>query len=144
MLEEVGDLVDQDRRHLTIAGDIGVEGVQLVDRHRQDLFVAASLVFHHQSADRARANDHARIDGGRTDDQDVARIAVIGQGVGDEAVIAGIVHRRIEEAVDEQRARILVHLVLHRHTALRNLDDGVNVPRCVRADGDFVDIHWIQ
>ena len=60
-------------------------------------------------------------------DQHVDRVAVVGQRMRDEAVIAGIAHRRVQEAVDEQRAGILVHLVFDRLAADRHLDDDVDV-----------------
>ncbi len=144
MLEKVADLVDQDRRHLLVAGDIGVKRVQLVHRHGQDLFVLAGFVLHEQDTDRARADDHTGIDRRRTDHQNVAGVAVIGQGMRDEAVIARIVHRGIEETVDEQRAGVLVHFVFHGHAALRDFDDGVDVPGRVVAYGNLVNIHGVQ
>ena len=63
----------------------------------------------------------------RVADQHVDRVAVARQRMRHEAVISGIAHRRIEEAVDEQRARRLVHLVFDRLAADRHLDDDVDV-----------------
>ena len=62
-------------------------------------------------------------DRARVADEHVDRVAVGRQGVRNEAVIAGIAHRRVEEAVDEQRAGGLVHLVLDGLAADRHLDD---------------------
>ena len=84
-----------------------------------------------------RAGNHRR----RADHQDVHRIAVVGERVRDEAVVAGIEHRRVQEAVDEDRAGLLFQLVLHRLAALRDLDDGVDVVRRVRAGRDFGEVH---
>jgi hypothetical protein len=47
----------------------------------------------------------------------------------------------VQEAVDEQGAGRLVHLVLHRQAALRDLDEDVDVLGSVRADGDGVQVH---
>jgi hypothetical protein len=48
--------------------------------------------------------------------QHIAWIAVVRQRA-DEAVIAGITHRRIEVAVDHHRAGVLVHFILDRFAA---------------------------
>jgi hypothetical protein len=61
--------------------------------------------------------------------------------VGDEAVVAGIVHGGVQEPVDEQRARVLVDLVLDRHAAERDLDHGVQVGRWVPAGGNLAQVH---
>ena len=58
-----------------------------------------------------------------------------------EAVIAGIAHRGVQEAVDEQRAGRLVHLVFDRLAADRHLDDDVDVFRRILADRDRFDAH---
>ncbi|MNT03641.1 hypothetical protein D3C72_1381880 [compost metagenome] len=139
--EEVLDLLDQDGGQLTVAGNLGVVGVQLVDRHGQDLLVAAGFVDHLQHADGARADDAARHHRGRVQHDDVAGVAVVRQGVRHEAVVARIVHGGVQEAVDEQGAGFLVHLVLHRQAALRDLDDDVDVPRRIRADRNGFDVH---
>ena len=135
------DLLDHDGRQLPVAGDIGVIGVQLVDRHGEDFLVAAGLVFHLQHADRARADDAARHHRRRVQHDHIAGVAVVRQGVRDEAVVAGIVHRRVQEAVDEQGTGRLVHLVFHRQAPLRDLDDDIDVPGRIGADGNGVDIH---
>ncbi len=59
----------------------------------------------------------------------------------DEPVIARIEHGGMQEAVDEQGAGGLVHLVFDRLAALRNLDHGVDVVRRVGAGRDAVDVH---
>ncbi len=60
---------------------------------------------------------------------------------GNEAVISGVAHRRIEEAVDHQGAGGLVHLVLDRLAADRHLDDDVDLVRRVRPERDRIDTH---
>jgi hypothetical protein len=47
----------------------------------------------------------------------------------------------MDEAVDEERARRLVHLVFHRMAAMRHLDDDVDVVGRIVADGDRFDTH---
>jgi hypothetical protein len=48
----------------------------------------------------------------------------------------------VQEAVDEDRARLLVDLILHRLAALRDLDECVDVVRRVLADGDLGEVQW--
>src|SRR6185312_16722289 len=67
--------------------------------------------------------------------------AVAAQGMRDEAVVSGVAHRRIEEAVDEEGARGLVDLVFDRLAAKRHLDDDVEVVGRIAADRDGVDVH---
>src|SRR5690348_12530265 len=63
----------------------------------------------------------------------------------DEAVIPGITHRGVEEAVDHQRAGLLVHLVFDRLAADRHLDDDVDLARRIYPDGDGVNTHgWLS
>ncbi len=61
-----------------------------------------------------------------------------------EAVIARIGHWRIEEAVDDEGAGLLVHLVLDRLAADRHFNDDVDVFRRIGADGDGINIHDVS
>src|SRR5690349_4286007 len=61
----------------------------------------------------------------------------------DEAVISGIAHRGIEEAVDYQRAGFLVHLVFDRLAANRDFNDDIDVVRRILSDRDGVDTHGL-
>ena len=127
MLEEVPDLLERDLRQVGIVGDILVAPGEMRRRHGDDLLVHAGVVFHQKHADRPHVDDASGNQCARVADQHVDGVAVARQRVGNEAVVAGITHRRIEEAVDDQRARVLVHLVFDRLAADRNLDDDVDV-----------------
>ncbi len=50
-------------------------------------------------------------------------------------------HRGIEKAIDDERAGILVHLVLDRLATNRNFNDDVDVFRRVLANGNCIDTH---
>ena len=63
--------------------------------------------------------------------QDVDRIAVVGDGAGNEAVIAGIVHGRIEGAVQAEDAELDIVFALVT-AALGDLDDHADRFRSVR------------
>ena len=99
------------------------------------------LVFEVQHADRPGAHDAARNEGAARDDQRVERIAIGRKGVRHEAVIRRIAHRRVQDAVDEQRAAGLVEFVLHRLAAHGHFDDDVEALGRIVADGDEVDVH---
>ncbi|MCY1551220.1 hypothetical protein D9M68_875340 [compost metagenome] len=58
-----------------------------------------------------------------------------------EAVIARIGHRCVEEAVHNQGASLLVHLVLDRLSTDRHFDNNVDVFWRIVADGDSINIH---
>jgi len=103
--------------------------------------VAAGLVLHLQHAHGAHIHDRAGHDRPGIDHQHVDRVAVLGERVRHEAVIARIAHRRMQEAVDHQRAGGLVELVLDRLAPDRHLDDDVDVLRRVVADLDGLDAH---
>ena len=141
VLEEVLDLLQRDVGQVGVVLHLVVALGQLRRGHRDDLLVAAGLVLHQEHADRAHVHDGAGHDRAGVGDQHVAGIAVVRQRVRDEAVIAGVAHRRIEEAVDHQRAGLLVHLVFDRLAANRHLDDDVDVIRRVVSDRNRVDAH---
>ena len=88
-------------------------------------------------------DDGAGHDRARVGHQHVDRVAVLRQGVGDEAVVAGIAHGRVQEAVDHEGARRLVHLVLDGLAADGHLDDDVDVLGRVDADGNGIDAHGL-
>src|SRR6516225_5837933 len=62
----------------------------------------------------------------------------------DESVIPGVVHRGVQKAVHVERAGILVQLVLDRHAAHWNLDEGVDLFGRIAAGADFIEIHRLQ
>ena len=114
---------------------------ELRRRHGDDLLVAAVFVLHQQHADDPAIHHRAGHDGAGVDDDDIARVAVFRQCVRDEAVIAGIAHRRIEKAVDEERAGGLVHLIFDGLAADRDFDDDIDVVGRILAGGNGIEIH---
>ncbi|EGE56063.1 hypothetical protein RHECNPAF_750022 [Rhizobium etli CNPAF512] len=134
VLEEVLDLLQRDLRKVRIILHLLIAQRQLRRRHGDDLLVLARIVFHLQDADRAHVDDAARNQRAGAGDQDVDRVAVFGQRVRHEAVIARIGHRRIEETIDDQGAGVLVHFILDGMTADRNLDNNVDVFRGILTD----------
>jgi len=115
--------------------------VEFVHRHRQNLFVITSFINHDQTADRAATDngtgDHRR----RANHQNVHGIAVTGQGVRDEAVIAGIEHGGVQKAIHKDRPAVLVELIFDGLTPLRDFDKSVHVIGRVHANRDFGDVH---
>src|SRR5690606_6226045 len=77
----------------------------------------------------------------RQDHQHVGRVAVAADRARDVAVVARVAHRRGQDAVDEDRAAVLVDLVLDRLGVLGDLDDDVDFFGDVAAGGDVVEAH---
>ena len=141
MCKEVFDLLNENFREVCVGLYLVVALRQLSRWHGDDFLVAASVVFHHQHANRAAIDDRTREDRARIADEHVDRVAVARQRVRNEAVIPRIAHRRIKEAVDDECAGHLVHLVFDGFAANRHLDDDIDVFRRVIAGLDRVETH---
>jgi len=63
--------------------------------------------------------------------------------VWDEPVIARV-HRRTQEAVDEQGARLLVELVFHRHASEGNLDEDLQIDGRIAARRNGISVARIR
>ena len=103
---------------------LDVRPARVLGEHRDDLVVAAGLVAHLQHADGTHAGEHA---GGQIEveqHQHVERVAVLAEGVLEEAVVRGVPERRVQDAVEEHAAGAVVDLVLDA-AAAGDLDDGV-------------------
>jgi len=129
--EEVRDLAQHVRIDLGDIVDVLVPGVSLADA--EDLLIPQALVEHLEYADGAYLH-HAAGEAGRIDKhQAVERVAVVAEGGGEEAVVAGVVDGRVEIAVETEDVQLLVVLVLV-DSLVRNLDDGVDDLRALRSD----------
>ena len=134
------DLVADDPRQLLVGAQAAVHRVQGIDRHGDDLLIGARLVLHHQRAQGPATDDSAGDDRHLADHQGIAGVAIFRERLGDEAVIARIVHRGVEETVDEEGARFLVEFVFHRHAAEGDLDDDVEVDGRIAPRGNRIEI----
>ncbi len=104
MGEEMLDLLQHDRRQVATLTHVRIIRKCGIDGHADQLFIAAMFVFKVQHANRARAHN-AACDKGRTgNNQRIQRVAIRRQSVRHEAVIRRIAHRRVQDAVHEQRA----------------------------------------
>ena len=108
------DLLDQQGRQIGGLLDILVGLAQFVGRHGDQLGVATGFIRHVQNAYRAAGYDTTADDRVRRVHQHVQRVAVVGQRVGNIAVVAGVKHCRRHEAVDHDRAAVVIDLVLDR------------------------------
>ena len=72
---------------------------------------AKTLVEHLEDADGTDLHDAAGEAGSVDEDEDVEGVAVVGEGAGDEAVVAGIVDGGVEIAVETKDVKFLVVLV---------------------------------
>src|SRR5438132_1385629 len=98
---------------------------RIADRYAEYFFVVAMLVAHEQRADRTRWHDATREGRLFDNDQRVQRVAVPTDGVHDEAVIGGIVHRREQDTVETNASGRLIELVFGAR-ASRDLYEDVN------------------
>ena len=82
------------------------------DGHAQHLVVAAGLVGHPEHADRAAADQAAGERRLLQQHQRVERVAVLAEGVLDEAVVGGVLGRGEQRPVQPDPAGLVVDLVL--------------------------------
>ena len=110
-------------------------------RNCDDLVVRLAAVEHLQNAERAAidltAGKRRLVDA----DDDVERVVILMQRARDEAVVAGIMHRRKQNAVEAELSADLVELVLVA-AASRNFDYCSDHFRRVRADWKVVP--WVH
>jgi hypothetical protein len=90
---------------------------------------------------RPHVDHRARHDRARVGDQNIDRIAVVGQRVRHETVVTRVAHRRVQKAIHNQRTGGLVHLVFDRFAADRHFDDDVHVIRRIVTYRDGIDAH---
>src|SRR6185437_16795948 len=100
------DLAAEMEKQVFDAGDLVVEGIVFLDG--EDFLVRLGTVNHAQEADGADFDETAAEGRFFGDGEDVERVAIFAERAGNEAVVAGIVHRRIEEAVEAENAEGLV------------------------------------
>src|SRR5262249_2121545 len=74
----------------------------------------------------------------------VDRVAVVRQGVRHETIVAGIAHRRVQEAIDNERASSLIEFVFNGFAADRHFHNDVHVLRWIGADRDGIDAHGLS
>ena len=110
-------------------------------RYADQLGVFAGFIGHVENANRAGANDTAGLDRMGGDHQGVQRVAIIGQGTRNKAVVGRIEHRCGHEAIYQQCAHLRVDFVFNRSVVRRNLDGDINVVGQVRAGGDVIEVH---
>ena len=121
--EEMRDLPKHVRVDLGEVPDVFIARIAFADA--EDFFVGQALVEHLKEADGANLHDATREAGRVDEDETVERVAVGGEGAGDEAVVAGVVDGRIEVAVETKDVELFVVLVLV-DILVGDLDDGVD------------------
>src|SRR5205823_15066352 len=124
---EMLDLLHPDAGQILAPGDARIIREGGIDRNGDQFLVAAVLVLKEQYADRPDPNNAARNERRPRDNQRVDRIAIGRARVRNEAVIGRVAHWRVQDPVDEQGARDLVELILHRLAADRYLDYDVDI-----------------
>jgi hypothetical protein len=132
--EEVGDLLEHVGVDLGEVPDVLVAGVVLSDA--ENLLVAEALVEHLEDADGADLHDATGEAGSVDEHEAIEGIAVVAEGAGDEAVVAGIVDGGVEIAVETEDVELFVVLVFV-DTLVGNLDDCVDDLGAVWPYGKF-------
>jgi hypothetical protein len=85
---------------------------RIAERNAEDLLVLTLLVRHPEEADRPGVDMAPRERRLTNEHQRIQRIAVQAQRAVDESVVRGILHGREQHAVQEDRAGLVVELVL--------------------------------
>src|ERR1700732_2918512 len=114
---------------------VGVE-LRIFGGDGDDLVIFLPRVDHGHESDGARVDDSQRHDGFLAQHQHIKRIVVLGKSLRNEAIVRGIVDRRVQDAVEVDQASGLVQFVFHAG-AEGNLDDGVELLRKLAA-GSYV------
>jgi hypothetical protein len=92
-----------------VVPDVIVAGVIFADG--EDFFVEDTLVEHLEKADGADFLDASGKAGARDKDEHIEGVAVVAEGGGNEAVVAGVVDGGVEVAVELEDVQLLVVLV---------------------------------
>ncbi len=109
---------------------------RVLERHAQDLVVAAHLVLHPVHADCAAPDEAARERRLLHQHERVQRVAVLAQGALDEAVVRRVLSRGEERAVQPDATGLVVHLVLVAVTLgdlNRNVEIHIHAPSFAHA-----------
>src|SRR6187402_163368 len=132
--EEVNDLFQLMRMNLLIAVNVEITGIRA--SHRQNLLVTFAVVDHIHQANRSDGLNATRETGCVHEHEDVQRIAVIPQRRGNKAIVAWIMHRRIQVPVQPENKQLLVIPKL-RHAIEWNPDHYVYFMRSLGSYGQF-------
>ena len=119
--EEVLDLLSEVLGELFDVGDSLVHGV--LGEDAEDLVVDIAGVDHLHDSDGPALGEGSGDDGFAADDEDVERVAVEGDGPGDESVVPGVSGGGGEDPVNGDEAGLLVHFVFHL-ASFADLDEG--------------------
>ena len=130
----MGDLAEHVRIDLGEVPDVLVARVAFADA--KDLLVAEALVEHLEDTDGANLHDATGEAGGVDENEAVEGVAVVAEGAGDEAVVAGVVDGGVEVAVETEDVELFVVFVFI-DPLVGNLDDCVDDLGAVWPYGKF-------
>ena len=130
------DLATKVDEEVLDGGDLIVE--RIVFLNGENFLIGLGTVNHAQEADGADFDETAAEGRFFGDGEDVERVAIFAERAGNEAVVAGIVHRRIEEAVEAENAEGLVVFILVARV-FGDFDNHADDFGRARAGVDFVD-----
>ena len=85
---------------------------RVLKRDSDYLLIVLAVVKHGDNADRVALHKHKRVNRLVAEQQHVERVAVVRKGARDKAVIRRVVGRGVKYSVENDKARLLVKLVL--------------------------------
>jgi len=130
--EEVGHFGQEVLGDIDDLQVVSVEGVRGGDS--EDLVVRFLTIQHLEESDGAGLDDAARKTGLSDHDQDIERVAIFSEGLGYEAIVAGVMDGRVENPVELNAAHLCVIFIFVPGT-FRHLDDDIYHPRWIGAGG---------
>ena len=107
--KEVPHLIKNMGGQLVDVGILVVVGI--VEGDGDDLFVSAAVIDHGDDADGVGTHQCERLERLGAEQQHVERIVIVAVGTGNEAVVGRVVGGRVQDAVEDDVARLLVQLV---------------------------------
>ena len=141
MLKKMGDLRLCQFRQIARRLHVAVNRREFIYRYGQQFFVGTCLVGHLQHADRPTTHHDAWNQRIWRHHQHIDGIAVAGKRPWNVAVVAGVMHRRRHEAVDEQSTGRLVQFILDRVTVHRDFDNDIHIIWHIAASINAIKIH---
>ncbi len=128
----MSDLLQHVRIDLREVPHVLVARIALADA--QDLLIAKPLIGHLQQPNRTNLHHAARKAWRIDQHQRVQRVAIFAKRARDEAIVPGVVNRRVEIAVQAKDVELFVVLILV-DSLVRNLDDRIDHLGALGSDG---------
>ena len=124
-----------------MAADFAVIREGGVERHGNQLFVTALIVFHQEDTYRTDLDDGSGNDRRTCNDKRIQRIPVFAQRMWYEAIVCGIAHWGVQNTIYKESAARLVEFIFDWLAPNGNFDQDVECFGRIVPRGDQVDSH---